>query len=31
MARGVINERLKGLPEEERISRKGRLLKGPAG
>jgi hypothetical protein len=31
MARGVINERLKGLPEEERISRKARLMKGPAG
>ena len=31
MAKGVINERLKHLPDDERITRKGRLLKGPAG
>jgi hypothetical protein len=29
MATGEINERLKDLPDEERITRKGRLLKGP--
>jgi hypothetical protein len=31
MAKVVLNDRLKGLPEEERVMRKGRLLKGPAG
>jgi hypothetical protein len=31
MAKDFINERLKNLPDEERITRKQRLLKGPAG
>jgi hypothetical protein len=31
MAKAVLNERLKGLPDEERITRKQRLLKGPTG
>ena len=31
MARTVLNERMKDLSENERITRKGRLLKGPPG
>ena len=31
MARTVLNERMKDLPDDERITRKGRLLKGPPG
>jgi hypothetical protein len=31
MAKDFINERLKNLPDEERISRKQRLLKAPGG
>jgi hypothetical protein len=31
MAKAVLNERLKGLPDDERITRKQRLLKGPTG
>jgi metal-responsive CopG/Arc/MetJ family transcriptional regulator len=31
MAKAVLNDRLKDLPDEERITRKQRLLKGPTG
>lgn len=31
MAKAVLNERLKGVPDDERITRKHRLLKGPTG
>ncbi len=31
MARTVLNERMKDLPDDERITRKSRLLKGPPG
>ena len=31
MARAVLNEHLKDATDEERITRRGRLLKGPAG
>ena len=31
MARVVLNDRMKDLPDEERATRKGRLLKGPTG
>lgn len=31
MAKAVLNEQMKHLPADERITRKGRLLKGPTG
>lgn len=31
MAKAVLNDRLKDLPDDERVTRKGRLLKGPVG